>query len=156
MHESFVSLVDWLRPAPVAETPPPVPLPESRMAEPDERSDDVDEAIRAARRFRAALADALDCRLDDLLERIASDVLGRELALAPADIRGIVTRVLEAEALHPVVRVRVHPLDLRALAQSPWDTRGDETLRPGDAMIDVASGSINLTMGTRLARVLGA
>lgn len=156
MHESFVSLAEWLRPAAVTETPLPDPLPAAEMPEADESSDDVDDAIRAARRFRAALADALDCALDETLERIACDVLGRELALAPAEIRAIVTRSADAVSSQHVVRVRVHPLDLPSFAESSWDARADDSLRPGDAMIDVASGSIDLTMGSRLARALGA
>ena len=101
-----------------------------------------------------ALADALDVVLANLLEDIAATVIGRELELAPVDIAAIVrgaTARLEREA---IVRIRGHASDATALDGTELKVVPDTRLRRGDAAIDVASGTIDASLGARLETVL--
>lgn len=151
MLDDFTPLAQWLRPQPVIEEQPMTTLVEDE--EEPVVLDDVDDACAQARRFRASLADAVDCAVDDVLATIASAVLGRELLLAPADVRRIVTNAIDGE-VREVLRVRVHPNDRSACHGLPYDVRIDDTLRPGDAVIEVTHGTIDARLGTRLSRVL--
>ena len=113
-----------------------------------------DEALAAFRRFHAALADALDAALHDLLREIACDVLARELALQPADVAAIAANVLERFAAEEPLRIRVHPGDLRLLPPLTVATLADPGLRRGDVIVEVRSGTIDATLGARLEAVL--
>ena len=65
----------------------------------------LEEALADIRRFRAALADALDVRIEVAAD-IAAGVLARELRLAPADLRAIVARELALAGEPPVTHSR--------------------------------------------------
>ena len=119
----------------------------------DERYGDVD-APAAVRRFHAALADALDAALDGLLRAVARDVLGRELALAPADVAVIADAALKRYAADFPVRLRAHPDDVTLLAGLNLAVTADRELRRGDVAIDVRSGTIDASLDARLERVL--
>ncbi|MGH7736691.1 MAG: FliH/SctL family protein [Candidatus Tyrphobacter sp.] len=108
------------------------------------------------RRFYAALADALDCALDDLMRDVASDVLARELALAPADVARLAHDALSRLASQEPLYVAVHRDDAGALAALHVPVRIDETLRRGDASIVLRYGSIDASLGARLQDVLAA
>lgn len=158
MPETFVSLAAWLEPPVVAvleDPPPPEPANESDV-EPAivEEDDGVTDAASDARRFRASVADAVACAVDDVLADIAGAVLARELELKPPELRRIVERALERVAPDHVVRVRVHPSDAARVCGESWTVVADDAVRPGDAMIDVRSGTIDVTLGARLAHVL--
>ena len=127
--------------------------PEQRERETDvDRA--VDEALSEIRRFRAALADALDVMLGPLLRDIACNVLGRELTLEPEDVRTIVTRIRERACDDLPLTVRVHPQDVASLACTGLTVIADDTLRCGDAMLELRSGTIDASLGARVARVL--
>ena len=92
----------------------------------------------AIRRFRAALADALDVAVQQLLEEIAENVLARELTVAGADVASIVAKTRERFSSERVLRVRVHPRDRSALDSLEIDSVLDETLVPGDVIAELA------------------
>ena len=147
--ESFVPLIQWLRPAHSPQPQEPV----VEQVEPEEDSvDDIDDAIGAARRFRATLADAVDAHLGQVLAEIAYDVLARELRLAPCDIDTIVRTAVARYAIEPVA-IRVHPDEVEAVT-SQWHAVADASLRCGDVVIEARTGSVDARFGTRLARVL--
>jgi hypothetical protein len=115
---------------------------------------DAAEAAADVRRFRAALADALDAQLSDLLGDIACDVLARELLLAPADVAQIVATALERFSAETPLRVRAHPADLPVLANAGVVALADASLRRGDAIVELQHGTIDARLGMRLAAVL--
>jgi Flagellar assembly protein FliH len=115
----------------------------------------VDDAIGEVKRFRAALEDAVACRLDELLRDIASDVLARELALAPCDVRAIVAQTLARHSTD-AVRVRVNPHEVAIAEPAGIPVVADEALRAGDAVIETRCGTIDASFGVRLDRILSA
>jgi flagellar biosynthesis/type III secretory pathway protein FliH len=152
----FVTLASWLR-SDMAGTPgdsshdvagepasiEPVPEPQSL--------DDVVEALREARRFRARLADAFEAAAQRLLRELAADVLARELRLEPCEIDAIVRRIA---GTIPVVRVRVAPSDAARVVELP--VVGDDSLAPGDAIVELEGGMLDARLGVRLSVVLEA
>jgi hypothetical protein len=157
MRDAFVAFDVLLR-----SEPPTEAFADAVPASPDSASEGGEsvpecpcrDALGAVRRFRASLADALDAARDTLLHDVACDVLGRELRLAPADIAAIVTRALERYANDVPVRVRVHPSDVSFLADCTVNVAADSKLRPGDVAIDVRAGTIDASLGARLACAL--
>jgi Flagellar assembly protein FliH len=108
-------------------------------------------ALRDARLFRARLADAFDDAAARLVRELAADVLARELRLAPAEIGTLVRRVLERA---PVIRVRVAPADVGFIRGVP--VLADPALAPGDAIIELGRGELDVRLGVRLSAVLEA
>jgi flagellar biosynthesis/type III secretory pathway protein FliH len=162
MSEVFVSLAAFLRPPPPA---PPEYVPRDaetdgeRYAEAacsDELAAEHAAAIGAVRRFRAGLADALDAAVQRAMERIASDVLARELQIAPVELAAIVAKARERLFDERVLAVRVHPTQRDALASLHLEAHLDERLAPGDVVLELRSGTIDLLLRTRLAIALAA
>jgi flagellar biosynthesis/type III secretory pathway protein FliH len=110
---------------------------------------DICAAVREARLFRARLADALDAAAARLIRELASEVLARELKLAPCDIDVLVRRIHERA---PVVRVRVAPADVPHLRAAPCVA--DPALAAGDALVELHGGALDARLGVRLATVL--
>lgn len=165
MAAEFVTLADLLR-APAArggpvDTSMDAVMPMNAAAPMtfgDERADVV-EAVRDARLFRARLADAFDAAAARLLRDLASDVLARELLLAPCDLTELVRRAAERA---PVVCVRVAACDVACVAGA-LRSRGadvpvaeDSTLAAGDVVVELAGGALDARLGVRLATVLEA
>jgi flagellar biosynthesis/type III secretory pathway protein FliH len=156
MSDEFVPLATYLRPAAA------LPVLEASPARDNETSDvpgvrtETDDAIRAARLFRAALADALDVAVQRLVRTIARDVLARELELNRVDIAGIVTNALDRQAGEQVISIRAHPLDLAALASIGLKRVADDALAPGDILMVLHSGTIDLSLSARLEAAIGA
>ncbi len=117
---------------------------------------ECEEAIRAARRFRAGLADAVDAAVASLLPEIARDVLARELRLAPADVAAIVAGALKRCADGKTLALRAHPSDIDALADLPIAVVADGGLLRGDVVLELHSGTIDLRMDSRLDAILQA
>jgi flagellar biosynthesis/type III secretory pathway protein FliH len=160
MHDAFVPLHVALRPQVArelqAETPASRPDANEGSLH-DETCADIsegDEAPAAARRFNAALCDALAFSLERLVRDIACEVLARELELAPCDVATIAARALDRYAGEGVVRVRVHPGDVPVCATLDVPVVADRSLRPGDVVFDVRCGSIDASLGARLEAVL--
>jgi hypothetical protein len=118
-----------------------------------EDNDVREEALSAARRFRAAVADAVDATVHEVLCDVACDVLGRELQLAPADLSAIIAAALGRCAAETVLRVRVHSRDMATAARCGIDVVSDDGLRTGDAVIELRHGSIDARLGVRVAEV---
>jgi flagellar biosynthesis/type III secretory pathway protein FliH len=81
-------------------------------------------------------------------------VLGRELALEPADLDVIAARVV-AEIGIPA-RIRVHPNDAAALEEWECEVVLDASVRPGDIVFEVNDGSVEASLGIRLDEALAA
>ncbi len=112
-------------------------------------SDDLAQALCAARLFRARLADAFDAALARLLRELAADVLVRELRLAPCDLAALARRLARDV---PFVRLRLAPEDAGCGAGLP--EIADAALCPGDAIVELAGGELDARLGVRLADVL--
>lgn len=106
------------------------------------------------RRFRAALADALQAQLADLLRDIACDVLARELELAPADVATIAAVALDRFASEAPLRLRANPADVPALAGAAVPPSPDPSLRRGDLVVELQHGTIDARLGMRLSAIL--
>jgi flagellar biosynthesis/type III secretory pathway protein FliH len=113
------------------------------------------EAMREVRLFGARVAEALDSAVEQMLCDVASDVLGRELVLTPADVERIVDRALRRYAAEEPLRVRVHPDDAAKL-QCGVPVLADAQLRRGDAIVELRDGFIDASLGVRLDAVLRA
>jgi flagellar biosynthesis/type III secretory pathway protein FliH len=157
MHDTFVPLAEYLR-GPVATPAEPI-APETEEpdveAHPHAENVPVEEALADIRRFRAALADALDLRIERLLGDIAAGVLARELRIAPVDLRAIVAREL-ALAGDPPVKIYARPDECELLTAFEGNVAADPGLRCGDVRIELRSGTIDATLGCRLERALAA
>lgn len=159
MSENFVPLAAYLRP------PPPAP-PEAfdvqildegiaGFAPPDAVATEYASVFSSIRRFRAGIADALDAAVQRLLEQIAENVVARELQVASPDIAAIVAKARE-RAAERIVAVRVHPAQREALATLDLEVHEDGRLQPGDVVIELRSGTIDLRLRTRMAIALTA
>ncbi|HEY6325780.1 MAG TPA: FliH/SctL family protein [Candidatus Cybelea sp.] len=151
MRDEFVPLDAFLRPAPREPEVAPVQAPTVARA-----GNECEDAIRAARRFRAGLADAVDAAVARLLPEIARTVLARELRLHPADVAAIVAGVLERYAGEKALTLRAHPADVDALADLPIAVVADGALLRGDAVLELHSGTIDLRLDSRLHAILQA
>lgn len=162
MAAEFVSLADLLRPpAPPVAVPAaapgdgaigaPIAVPRDDGAFPATDAVDVLAAVREARLFRARLADAFDAAAHRMLRDLATDVLARELRLAPCDITALLRRIVAAA---PAVRVRVAACDLASVHGVP--AVADPALAAGDVVVEVAGGVVDARLGVRLATVLEA
>jgi flagellar biosynthesis/type III secretory pathway protein FliH len=156
MPDAFVSLAQYLR-APANEA---VPEPEASVEEapaqaplPDEYGSALDGVLSEIRCFRAALADALDARLEQVLCDVAAGVLARELRIEDADVAAVVALEIE-RAGEPPVRLRAHPEERAALGAFGCPVVADASLLRGDVVLEVRSGTIRSTLGIRLERAL--
>jgi flagellar biosynthesis/type III secretory pathway protein FliH len=156
MHDPFIPLAQWLA-APLPVEPPVNERVEEQAPLPaqDERCDEHEVALGEVRRFRAALADALDSVVATLAEAIAIDVLMRELRLAPADVRAIAQRVAAEHRAEHIVAIRAHPDECASIDETQCAVVPDDRLRRGDVFLDVRSGTIDASLGARLDRVIG-
>ena len=157
MPDDFVPLVLYLRPAASGPAEEPVPPPPDEPPEAAAQAQEQEvECVRSIRLFRAALADALAIAVENLLKAIAEDVLGRELRIAPPDLVSIVAEALRRFAVGDVLSLRAHPADLAALAEFGLESVADDALTPGDVIFILRSGSIDLSVSTRLEAAIAA
>jgi flagellar biosynthesis/type III secretory pathway protein FliH len=156
MSDEFVPLAMYLRPAAALPVVEASPVCDNETSDLPRVLTESDDAIRAARLFRAALADALDIAVQSLVRTIARDVLARELELDRADVAGIVTNALDRQAGERVLSIRAHPMDLAALASIGLERIADDTLAPGDILMVLHSGTIDLSLNARLESAIGA
>lgn len=120
----------------------------------DETPPPTRDASAEVRRFRAAVRDAVDVAIRALLCDVAAEVLARELELAPANLEAIVERARARHEDEGIVCVRVHPDEVAQLAGVDVDVVADAHVRRGDALLQVRSGTIDASLGARLADVL--
>jgi flagellar biosynthesis/type III secretory pathway protein FliH len=150
--DEFVPLDEFLRPP---ATEPAMPSSPETSADPVVPVDCA-EAMRAARRFRAALADAIDLALQQMLPEIARELVARELQLGRADVAVIVANAMERFSQERVLSLRAHPSELEALATLEIPSVADPSLQPGDVILELHSGTIDLRMEARLEAILSA
>jgi flagellar biosynthesis/type III secretory pathway protein FliH len=162
MSDGFVPLAVFLAPPPAeavqSSLPDPSPPEDSPAPRPyaPEALTEYASALGDVRRFRAALADALDVAVQQLLAQIAENVLARELALGPADVGAIAARARERITKEKILAVRIHPRDRDALDDFEIDAVLDQTLAPGDIVVELRSGTIDLRLQARLDMALAA
>ena len=94
--------------------------------------------------------------LERLLCDVATDVVARELQLNPVGIASIVHAAWSRYENEWPVRVRVHPDDAAVVTNVDVPLSTDAALRRGDVAIDLRSGTIDLSLGTRLECALRA
>jgi flagellar biosynthesis/type III secretory pathway protein FliH len=152
MSEAFVPLAVFLTPP----LPAPAPQAPARLPVEPVLPEDLESTLRAARRFRAALSDALEAALPQLLRAIAKDVLARELRLEPPETARVIAAALERAADDHVLAIRVHPNEHDAVARLGLATIADAALDPGDCRIELRSGTIDSSLQLRLETVLAA
>lgn len=109
-------------------------------------------AIREARMFRAALADAFAALTVELVCDFAAAVLGRELRLAPPDIEQLARQIIAERRADEPLSLRVCPAD--ALVACDLPVVSDPELQPGDAVLVCRNGDIDARLAVRLAQVL--
>jgi flagellar biosynthesis/type III secretory pathway protein FliH len=119
-------------------------------------SEDVREVLRDVRRFYAALRDAFDAAREELLRDLAADVLARELACAPVEIERIAARALERVRDEEPLRILAHPDDVTALGGLGLPVVAKMRLRRGDLQLVIRHGTIDVSLGVRLAHLLEA
>jgi len=99
--------------------------------------------------MRLAAGEAFEGAMRRLIADLAHEVLGRELALAPADIEALVARALAAWTQHEPVALVVGPAD-RDRVRAPLPVRTDATLAAGDLIVYVRDGAFESSFGFRL------
>ncbi|HEY2475685.1 MAG TPA: FliH/SctL family protein [Candidatus Cybelea sp.] len=162
MREEFVPLSLALRPPPAPDITPdaaaaePRREPECRALPDDQVAAEHAATFGALRRFRAALADALDIAVARLLAEIAENVLARELHLGAADVASIVAKARERFLRERIVAVRVHPYDREALEPLELQKITDSTLERGDVIAELHAGTIDLRLRARLEAAITA
>jgi len=163
MFDEFVPLAEFLSPstadvvASVSAAAPAVE--EADVAAPSPANDVVSESastFTAVRRFRAAVADAVDVAVQQLLAEIAQNVLARELELGPVDIGAIVAKARERLLAEKILVVRIHPQDRETLGELDIDVVPDERLERGDVVAELSTGTIDLRLRARLETALAA
>jgi flagellar assembly protein FliH len=120
-----------------------------------ERLCEEGDLVRSVCLFHARIREALEDAVDRLLLDVASEVLARELQLAPVAIERIVDAALQRYVSEAPVRVRVHPNDVQAL-NCGVPVVGDDSLAHGDAVVELRDGLLDATLGVRLDAVLRA
>ena len=156
MHSDYVTLAEWFAPAAQVETAPKIAADEPACQATMSATEPLMETVREFKRFRAALADAVDMLLEDLLRDIASDVVCRELLLSPVDVQAIVAQAKKRYAFDEPAAIRAHPDDCDALQDCGVTLHADRKLRRGDVVLAVQGGTIDATLGARLHTVLAA
>ncbi len=98
---------------------------------------------------RCAALEAYERAVPRLLERLAQDVLGRELRLAPANLQTIANRVRRAFAAEePVALVVSHAAALSGISGLP--VRVDPSLAAEDLIVEVCDGELEARFAIRV------
>ena len=102
---------------------------------------------------RVAALEAFERGTAALLERLAEEVLARELTIAPADVNALARHLLAAfDAASPVAVVA--SLADAASIDCAVPVRGDASLAPGDIVLVVRDGTVDARMPLRLRQAL--
>lgn len=123
----------------------------------------LDALARAAADLRARQAPVLqsvDASIAAAAIELAEAVVGHELATADGSARAALERASGAELPEGTV-VRVSPHDIGLIAAQAGDRPGielvaDDGLQPGDAVVELAHGSIDARVSASLARARAA
>jgi flagellar biosynthesis/type III secretory pathway protein FliH len=153
MADRFVSLATLLQPPPEQRPTSCELAAESPAMEEHAEEAAASSAARDALTFRARLAEAFDDARGQLLTELASEVLARELQLAPAAIDAIAERLVETFGRDGPVALRLSPRDC-ARVELDIPIEPDSSLRSGDAVLVVRDGELVSSLGVRLDTVL--
>ncbi len=160
----FVPLARWLRDArppstaPAAECEPAASeapaAPEAHGAGDGPACEGVLETLAAELALlRVAACESFEDAVRRLLERLAREVLGRELALAPCDLGALLAAArAELEAHEPLCLVTA-PGERQEWPR-PFQHRSDPSLSRGDLYIEVRDGAFDASLNVRLRRAL--
>jgi flagellar biosynthesis/type III secretory pathway protein FliH len=161
MAETFVCLATILRggaSAPVATSAAEIaPVAEPvRVARPARSATDdaLADLLAELARARVAALEALETLVGATLERIAGDVLARELALTPPALDALVARGLAAFRDEQPVAIVVGPDAVVRAGDVP--VRVDLELGPGDVVIQVRHGAFESPLSFRLSEAISA
>jgi hypothetical protein len=152
VHERFISLTALVRgaPAPAASTSvASVPAPSAPRAVDFAQAGVVHELAL----MRLAAMEAFEGLAHRALRLLASDVLFRELALAPADVEALAKRALERFAEHAPVAIAISEADAERV-RLPIPVRVDPALCAGDLVVDVRDGAFESHFSFRLEDAL--
>jgi hypothetical protein len=157
----FVPLAQWLRGAETLATSGSAGEIDERTGERGPYGDPVGASSEERRPpgielgigiLRVAAGEAFENAARILLERLARDVLGRELALAPCDLAAIVAAArAELEANEPLCVV-VAPGEADVPLGLP--RRTDTSLAPGDVVLEARDGTCDARLRVRLQSAL--
>ncbi len=160
MAEEFVSFASLLTASTREEVPTPPPIASPPVGAPPARAASPQLVALLASfaseivRLRARAAEIVENEAEALLQQIAARVLVRELELAPTDIAKLCASVRdEWREAHPV-RFRVAAEDVPRLTSLGELLEPDPSLHPGDLVVDLANGTLDLRLGTRLAAII--
>jgi hypothetical protein len=103
---------------------------------------------------RLAALEAFERAAVRLMETLARDVLGRELAIAPVDLAALVRNLVATFDDAPPIAVVVAPSDAEALT-CDLNVRTDPTLSSGDLVLIVQDGTIDARLPLRLRAAVG-
>jgi hypothetical protein len=154
--EGFVALASLLRghetgaPTAAAEVPAAV-APPPAFAPPLAHEDAISELVR----MRLFALEAFERGVEAMLGSFARDVLARELAIAPADVRALASRALAAFHRDEPVRLVVASNDATRVTSS-LPIRIDPALQAGDLVVEVAAGAFESPLAFRLSSALDA
>ncbi len=149
MDERFVSFASLLGAAPSETASAPVA---AHVPEPPDRVTHA-AVFEELALLRVAALDAFERSAARALRELATEVLGRELALAPFDIEALVARALEAFAGAVPIRLVLSPADaIRVRVALP--VRVDAALQAGDTIVEVGDGAFESLALFRLERIV--
>ncbi len=140
-------------PSPAAVASPPLDVPISAPAVAASPTPQVASFCSDVALARVAALEAFERGAVALLERLAEDVLARELAMAPADVSALVRRLVAGfDAASPVAIVAA-PADAESI-DCGIPVRGDPSLATGDVVLVVRDGTVDARMALRLRQSL--
>lgn len=100
--------------------------------------------------LRLEVMEAFERKARRLVDDLAHDVLARELALAPVDVRALVDRALTAFAEHEPIALAVASSDVERVRTS-LPVRADSGLDAGDLIVYVRDGAFESSFAFRRA-----
>jgi flagellar biosynthesis/type III secretory pathway protein FliH len=106
-------------------------------------------------RMRLFALEAFERGVESLLASFARDVLARELAIAPADLRALASQALAAFHRDEPIRLVVAPADAARIT-SPLPLRVDPSLQAGDLVVEVAAGAFESPLAFRFSSSVDA
>jgi hypothetical protein len=152
MPEGFVPLAGSLRGDAATERAPRAG--DEPPASPESNPDGVEALLDALALARLAALEAYDRAAPRLLAALAQTVLGRELELAPADLRTLVAHLRRDFATAEPVAVLLAPGEAGCRIDG-LPVRADPALCAGDIVLEVRDGEIDARFALRRTGALG-
>lgn len=104
--------------------------------------------------FRVLALEKLESSLEAVIERVAHEVLSRELSLAPSDLQVLIQRALRRYEREGPIRLRVAPQDVSRV-ETLLPVVADSSLENGDLVVEVCDGEVESRMHVRLSCAVG-